>query len=322
MVLNIISTVNGMENEGMRNIASHMIRELKSMCNVRCSALRNPIECLKNTVGADAVIIFARASSKTAILAKVLRLICKKVYFILVQKPESAFIDKIEKNADKYGYFAILPKDGEALGSRGIKVRKLSVGINKAKFHPAENRNEVASLRRKYGIPDEKILVLHVGHLSDGRGLEELLNLPKDRFERLVVASGMFNSVEIEEKLRADGVNVIKEYLPNVSEVYRMADVYLFPTRSTEFVISVPLSVIEALACGIPVVAYQGVDGINMIDAVDGAVTTVTDKVELERAVMLSAEKFSDNFESLLTNMGSWTDAAKAFLDCISEDVK
>lgn len=318
MILNIVSTVNGMENEGMRNIASHIVRELEGMCTVRKSALGSPVQCLKNSFGADAVLIFARASAKTAYLAKALRLICPKVYFVLVQKPEAAFLKRMRKIADRFSYFTILPKDGEELRALGASVRPLAVGIDKDKFRPAENEAEILSLRRKYGFDEEKPIVLHVGHLSEGRGLEEFLHLPKDKFQRIVVASGMFNNDKVEKKLLDDGVAVIKEYLPDVSEIYRMADVYLFPTRSAEYVISIPLSVTESLACGTPVVAFRGVAGIGMINAADGALVAVSNSSELEVVVAETAERYFGNCKNLLANIGSWVDSAKRLLDDIS----
>ncbi len=318
VTLNIVSTANGLENEGMRNIASHIARELDSMCTVKLSSLGNPLQCVKNSVGASAVLIFARASAKTAVLARVLRIFCKKVYFILVQKPESGFYEKIVK-ADRISYFTICNSDAAELANMGAKVYPLSIGINRDKFRPAKNRDEVCDLRRKFGISSEKPLVIHVGHLSEGRGLEEFLRLSGDRFERLVVASGMFGNAEIEEMLRRDGVRIIKEYLPDVSEVYRMADIYLFPTKSAEFVISIPLSVTEALACGTPAVTFGGVAGLEQIGSADGSVISVGESDDLEAEIIDLLNLFKDTHTDLLTEMGSWHDSAEEILSVISK---
>lgn len=323
MVINIISTVNGMENEGMRNIASHMIKELGDMCTLRTSALGNPVECMKNSIGADAVLIFARASAKTAMLAKALRLFVKRVYFVLVQKPEPAFIRKMAKSAAKYSYFSIIPADADEIVKLGGRVRPLSVGINTEKFRPVSDDAEKASLREKYSIAKDIPLVLHVGHLSSGRGLEEFLRLPGEKYERLVVASGMFQDDEVETRLRDDGVHILKEYLPDVSEVYRMADAYLFPTRSAEFVISIPLSVMEALACGIPTVAFDGVAGIDVIKASsDGGVYVVDDSSRLEDVFQTAIADSAERSGSYLRDKCSWRDSALEMLENITRDTK
>ena len=70
--------------------------------------------------------------------------------------------------------------------------------------------------------------------------------------QRMVVASGMFEDENVVRILNEAKVKIHKGYLENVEEVYQMADAYLFPTRSAEFVISIPLSVMEALSCGVP----------------------------------------------------------------------
>lgn len=321
MVLNIISTVNGVENEGMRNIASHMIRELGKLCSVRSSALGDPLECAANSVGADAVLIFARAIGKTAYLARLLRRICRNVYFVLVQKPEADFFDKLGRAPDRFGCFTLLRGDAEEAEALGARVRTFEIGIDRDKFRPAESRAEKIRLRAKYGFPDEIPLVLHVGHLSEGRGLEEFLHLPKERFSRLAVASGMFSNDETEEMLASDGVRIIKEYLPDIGEVYRMADVYLFPTRSAEYVISIPLSVTEALACGVPVVALGGVDGLGMIGTSrDGALTVVDGSEGLEAAVSAAAGAFFG--ENLLANVKGWNEAAEGLFAEIMKDLE
>lgn len=54
-----------------------------------------------------------------------------------------------------------------------------------------------------------------------------------------------------------------------------MADAYLFPTRSAEFVISIPLSVMEALSCGVPVIGYKSFENLNEITGSEGAITLV-----------------------------------------------
>lgn len=321
MVLNIISTVNGIENEGMRNIASHMTRELKGMCTVRSSALGNPLQCAVNSVGADAVLIFARAIGKAAYLARLLRRICYHVYFVFVQKPEADFFDKLGRDSTRCGYFTLLRSDAEEAEALGGHICTFNIGIDRGKFYPAESRAEKSRLRAKYGFSDELPLVLHVGHLSEGRGLEEFLHLPKEHFSRLVVASGMFSNDETEKRLAADGVRIIKEYLPNIGEIYRMADVYVFPTRSAEYVISIPLSVTEALACGVPVVTFKGVEGFGMIRPTkDGALTVINGSDELEAAVIAAAGTFFG--EDLLADTKGWDEVAGEMLADIKRDLE
>src|SRR5262249_13492498 len=53
----------------------------------------------------------------------------------------------------------------------------------------------------------------------------------------------------------AHGVVVIDGYVPDVEELYRLADCYVFPTVSPGSAVALPLSILEALASDLPVVS-------------------------------------------------------------------
>jgi glycosyltransferase involved in cell wall biosynthesis len=62
---------------------------------------------------------------------------------------------------------------------------------------------------------------------------------------------------ELAEKLRAGGVTVINEYIPDINRVYAMADVYVFPVMDPGGSIEIPLTVLEAMSCDTPVVTTR-----------------------------------------------------------------
>jgi glycosyltransferase involved in cell wall biosynthesis len=103
-------------------------------------------------------------------------------------------------------------------------------------------------------------IAVHVGHLRRTRGLDLLIQLKTklgDRIEIVVVASPYF---EPEDTLLADltaaGVRVDRGFIASIADVYRSADLYLFPPPPEfEGAIELPLSVLEAVACGLPVVS-------------------------------------------------------------------
>ena len=53
--------------------------------------------------------------------------------------------------------------------------------------------------------------------------------------------------------LEQEGYNFITEYMQDNHEIYQLADYYVFPTKDKFASIEFPLSVFEALSCGIPV---------------------------------------------------------------------
>lgn len=138
----------------------------------------------------------------------------------------------------------------------GGNAEQLKAGVNTDTFRPVSEEDKKA-LRAKYGLPEDRIVVLHVGHLRSGRNVKELLKLD-DRFWGVLVAS-TYEAAEQEPELKAqlltkENITVIDRYLPDIREVYQLADVYLFPVEIPHNCIDIPLSAMEAAACGVPVV--------------------------------------------------------------------
>jgi len=61
----------------------------------------------------------------------------------------------------------------------------------------------------------------------------------------------------LQEKLEKEGVVVIRKYFENIEYIYRLADCYVFPTLDSRNAVNIPLSVLEAMACNLPVVSTR-----------------------------------------------------------------
>ena len=189
----------------------------------------------------------------------------------------------------------------------GCRKKLFSVGIKADKFAPVSAEQQ-KKLKQKYGFDPSKPLVIHVGHCSKGRGLEDFAKI--HTAQRMVVASGMFEDENV--------IRIHKGYLENVEEVYQMADAYLFPTRSAEFVISIPLSVMEALSCGVPVIGYKSFENLNELTGSEGAITLIDNAEQLDEVLPEVIEKKSDH--SLLEKTGSWCEVAQSVLRMVREE--
>lgn len=311
--IHIISTINGQINEGMRNVATHISQAFEKSQEVKYSGLKNVASILKNARLTDVVMIFARANKQVYWMSRFISKINKNLWIVCVQKPDSSFVSLVQKHPLKANYLYICENDlDEVRLHEGFKKALFTVGINAEKFCPVDSAKQT-ELKNKYGIDSMRPLVLHVGHCSSGRGLEDFITI--NNAERLIVASGMFEDLEIVKRLEEANVRIVRGYMDHVEEVYQMADVYLFPTHSNEYVISLPLSVMEALSCGVPVLGYREFHNLNDISAVDGAITLVDNMNEINECIQTVANKKSNM--SYLKSPKTWEQVAHDVLQIV-----
>lgn len=159
----------------------------------------------------------------------------------------------------------------------GDKVVYLKTGVDTNRFCEVQSEKKI-ELRKKYGFNENEKIILHIGHINKGRNVKVLNDISKDKKVILVVSSAFHQDEEIRSQLeKNENILIIDEYISSVEEIYQLADVYLFPVQSDESCIDVPLSVLEAASCGIPVVAtkygelkeLQGQKGFYFLDSVE-----------------------------------------------------
>jgi len=309
MKIHVVCTKNGQLNEGMNNIEAHFTKRFLEKHEVTTSSLRDIAGLLRNAIKADCIIFYCRATEKTYWMMKLASLFCSNVWEVLVQKPEKGFIDKQNKKPLKCSFLYLSPDDINGLRVRyGQRTVRFFVGLNTDKFQPV-NTDTARKLKEKYGFPTDKPLVVHVGHASEGRGVEDLALLDGEIFSRLFVDSGIFDNPAQAELLENSGVTIIRGFLEHVEEIYQMADAYLFPTKSGDYVISVPLSVMEALSCGTPAVSYQSMKVSQSINGIaDGALYEIDSEKQLNVALQEIANRKTDH--SLISGCTTWNEAA------------
>lgn len=159
------------------------------------------------------------------------------------------------------------------------KATYLQTGVDTGKFHPVDEDGK-RQLRKKYGFGGNGKILLHVGHMREGRGLRCFIGLDP-RYKIILVVSSVTKDSQ-EQILRNDLQNcpnivLMEDYLPNIEEIYQLSDVYVFPVQQKGNCIEAPLSALEAMACGLPVAAsdygelknFRDVSGVQILDSFD-----------------------------------------------------
>ena len=138
----------------------------------------------------------------------------------------------------------------------GCRVAVLPPAVNLDRFRPA-TAEERCAFRERHGLPRDAFIALHAGHAKPGRNVEVLARLLPDAQPVFVAGSSAGMDEALVRRLRSEGVLVITDYIPQIEDLYRASDCYVFPVRSADDAIEVPLSVLEAMACNLPVVSMR-----------------------------------------------------------------
>ena len=187
----------------------------------------------------------------------ILSLFCKKLN-VLISMHDS--IDKLSGlllKRSKAKLFVLSEsayKDFEHfVGSRVVHIK---TGVDTEKFVPVTTEKS-DELKIKYGFSPDKPVILHVGHLNEGRNIGELLNI-NDDYQILLVTSTLTKNeqnTELKNRLQSkQNIKIIDYYIPHIQEIYQLADLYFFPVVKEGNCIDIPLSCMEAAACNLPVV--------------------------------------------------------------------
>ena len=127
-------------------------------------------------------------------------------------------------------------------------------------FSPV-SQEEKLRLKKKLGLPLNEKVVMHAGHLTEGRRLGWMAELPKG-YRGLLLRSTFHEQVMPEAEdlyfrlLNRKNVTIVEGYLAHIEEYFQASDVYVFTADETG-AINVPLSVFEALSCNLPVVSTR-----------------------------------------------------------------
>lgn len=163
-------------------------------------------------------------------------------------------------------------------GVRGGEVTVMGGVVDIQTFHPVADKNPI---RDKLGLPQDKVIFLFAGHIIKTKGIYELV----EAFQHVVNQYPLcelyfcgygsdFNALKktVNESSMRDHIKIVGNVEPSLMPLWMQAsDVFVLPSYCE----GMPNVVMEAMACGLPVVATSvgglpqiigGNDGVILID--------------------------------------------------------
>ncbi|MCP4050334.1 MAG: glycosyltransferase, partial [bacterium] len=183
---------------------------------------------------------------------------------------------------------------GSYLKNQDIQV--IHNGIDTELFRPARDKRK---LRTRYNLPaDKKIILVSSADIRNKiKGIKFVLDIidyfDPDKFVFLIIGKGCFNT---KNTINYGFVNNEQE----MSDLYASSDIYCFPSLAE----ICPFSVLESMACGLPVIGFD-IKPLREIICNDNGIlveTKNTQKLYSSIKLILENEKTLHNFSRAARN--------------------
>ena len=261
-------------DEGYKNIAFHLSEELSKNHEVMRLNVKKiySIALWKNVKEFEPQIVhyLTAPTLSSFIVLKLIKKYCKNTKIVISSLHPYSL--KLLRNPVLRRFISLIKPDLILTQSYEVEaiLRKIKCnieflpnGVDTERFVPiSEDVKE--KLREKYGIDKEKFVILHVGHIRGVRGLQIFNKIQKEdeNNQVIIIGSAYFKrDEELYETLKNNGCIIWNSYFKNIEEIYALADCYMFPVTKGNSIF-MPLSVMEAMACNLPVITTK-FEGLN-----------------------------------------------------------
>ena len=193
----------------------------------------------------------------------------------------------VEKICAKFTDVLItINQEDYTLAQKKLKAKQVEyvpgVGVDVIKFGQT-SVNKVAK-RKELNIPESALLLLSVGELNKNKNHETVIRAIKDLDVYYIIA-GKGNLQEHLENIiyecnMTERVKLLG-YRSDVAELYQTADIFILPSIRE----GLNVSIIEAMASGLPVICGRIRGNIDLIDEFGGDLFSPNDVAECRRTI-------------------------------------
>ncbi|RLE61996.1 MAG: hypothetical protein DRJ47_11390 [Thermoprotei archaeon] len=265
MKICLISNYSPPLDEGMKNVAYYLGVELKKRCevlNLSLNGLFSKVFWQQVRDFQPQIIHYIPGPSiLSLIIAKFLKLQCSgaKVLMSATQPRIPRFLKIILPLLKPDLVLTQSDETENMLAGAVYKTTFLPNGVDIERFIPVSVDTK-KKLREKYGLSKGKFIILHIGSIRRRRNLRLLTELQqKNRDSQVIVVGSTSTPLEqdIYKGLVENGCIVWRRYFKNIEESYALSDCYIFPAFTKLSSIDLPLSVMEAMSCNLPVISTR-----------------------------------------------------------------
>jgi glycosyltransferase involved in cell wall biosynthesis len=278
MKICLLGGLSGQLDEGMNNVAYHLRRELSRRHQVSSLDPRDyrSLRFWKRirSLQPDVIHYTSGPSIVSLALIRLLGLFCQDSQTVVsALHPWFPWHTELLIRTVRPSLILTQSRATDTLFRRhGCRTVFLPNGVDVSKFKPVSEGDKQA-LRSDFGVPGDKYVILHVGAVKQRRGVGILSELQGG--DQQVIVAGSLSTGHDRVTLQAlelRGCWVWTDYFDDIERLYGLADCYVFPTQNPLHAIEIPLSVLEAMACNLPVVssAFGGLP--DILDAGEGLV--------------------------------------------------
>lgn len=192
------------------------------------------------------VVTYHADISRKDIIRKVIAPIYEKIFLKRILR-EAAFVTTTTP---------LYPEVSCVLGNMKIRTETVPCGFDERRFHPGIRTD---GLKKKLGVGGKKV-VMYLGRLNYYKGIEYLIEAYKIARERVKDSVLIIAGSGPEEKKLREQAKGMKDVIftgrvldEDLAGYYSLADVYVLPSiyEAEGF----GISLLEAMACGVPVIA-------------------------------------------------------------------